>query len=271
VYESTRVFLLDLAWKLWSRPRRAIKRARLVLTSNYETAERVKEIRKSDPVITFSDVGVHSVGDSNGASGKLRPHGPLRLLWSARLIPLKNFGLLLDALKGLPPDLNWVLRVAGEGQLRSFWQNKVHECGLTHSVMFLGRVEYSHMVNEYRMADIFVFPSLREATGTALIEAMSHGVPAIALEMHGARVVIDNSCGILVPTLNIRQMVDDFRDAILKLCLDPALRRRMGEAARERVANYFLWQGKGDMLSEIYREILGSNRDARHHETSIHN
>jgi glycosyltransferase involved in cell wall biosynthesis len=233
-----------------------MERARLVLTANYETAERVKGIRKSDPVITLSEVGVHSVGEKNAEGGKLRATDSLKLLWSGQLIPRKNFGLLMEALSRLPDEIRWHLRVAGEGNLLEYWKTKSVEHGLREHLTFLGQVAYSQMSEQYRWADVFAFPSLREATGTVILEAMSYGLPVIALKLHGARVVLDDSCGILVPVVSKEQMVKDFRDAIIKLYYDPELRRKLGEAGRKRVEESHLWEKKAQRMSEIYRQVL---------------
>jgi len=51
-------------------------------------------------------------------------------------------------------------------------------------------------------------------------------------------------------------MVYDFRDAIIKLCENPVLRYEMGENARKRAKEYFLWEKRGEMMDDIYHKVL---------------
>jgi len=53
-------------------------------------------------------------------------------------------------------------------------------------------------------------------------------------------------------------MLYDFRDAIIKLCENPELRYEMGENARKRVEEYFLWEKRGKMMNDIYKKILNT-------------
>jgi len=258
IYERARSWVLNLSWRLWWRPRQAMRRAKVVLVSNYETEGRVREIRSGEPVIVLSDVGIHCPSQENLDVKGRQPAPALKLLWSGLLIPRKNFGLLLEALSQLPSQVEWQVRVVGDGKLFRYWRKKSAEYGLEDRVTFLGRLRYSSMGEQYRWADVFVFPSLREATGTVILEAMSYGLPVIALNIHGARVVLDESCGILIPVESKNQMVRDFRDAIIKLYRDPELRGKLGEAGRRRAQELFVWEKKAQRMNEIYAQVLGA-------------
>jgi len=110
----------------------------------------------------------------------------------------------------------------------------------------------------YIDADIFVFPSIREATGTVIFEAMSFGLPIIALNINGASVIIDESCGILVNTNSEKQMISDFTTALVSLCNNPSLRHSMGEKAREKVVNNFTWEFRGEVMQSYYEKIINN-------------
>lgn len=257
IYEYARSLLFSLAFGMWQRPRRAIKKAKVVLAANLETETKIKEIRKNNYVIQFSEIGVNSVIEKNKAASSATPS--IGLLWSGLLIPIKNFGLLLEALSGLPANIRWSLRVAGEGKLLNYWKDNVEQYGLARHISFLGRIDYSKMKEQYQWADAFVFPSLREATGTVVMEAMSYGLPVVAFDIHGASIVLDNSCGILIPIITKEQMVKDFSDAIVKLYNNLELRKKMGEAGRRKVEENYLWEKRGKKMNEIYREIACTN------------
>jgi glycosyltransferase involved in cell wall biosynthesis len=72
---------------------------------------------------------------------------------------------------------NSVLLLIGDGYLHSTLEKKVSDLGLTGSVMFLGtRVDVEDLLHA---SDAFVFPSLYEGLGIAIIEAQSSGLPCI--------------------------------------------------------------------------------------------
>lgn len=128
---------------------------------------------------------------------------------------------------------------------------------MQNRVSFVDRVKYAEMDTWYEWADIFLFPSLREATGTSILEAMSYGLPVIAMDLHGARLVLDASCGTLIPVVSREQMVRDCLAAIIRLRNDPQLRSRIGEAAKSRISEHYLWERKGERMNQLYRELLG--------------
>jgi glycosyltransferase involved in cell wall biosynthesis len=75
------------------------------------------------------------------------------------------------------------------------------------------------------MADLYVFPSRHESYGLTLMEALAAGLPAVCLDTTGARSVMREEFGVLVPPSGLRV-------AIAKLLADGESLKRMGTAAR---------------------------------------
>lgn len=85
-------------------------------------------------------------------------------------------------------------------------------------------------------ADVFVLPSYREGFGNVVIEAAACGVPAVASRIYGLiDAVEENVTGLLYTPGDIA----DLRNCLQRLCVDSALRLKMGTAARVRVKKYF--------------------------------
>jgi glycosyltransferase involved in cell wall biosynthesis len=81
-----------------------------------------------------------------------------------------------------------------------------------------------------------VLPSYREGAPRALLEAASMGKPIVATDVPGCREVVDDGInGYLVPPKNAKKLAH----AMLKLADDPAGRRQMGMAAREKAVKHF--------------------------------
>ncbi len=86
----------------------------------------------------------------------------------------------------------------------------------------------------WRAADLLVCPSLHEPLGNVVIEAWSAGLPVVATASDGpAGLIEDGESGILVPLPGARGGGPQaLADAIERVCADPALRARLGEAGR---------------------------------------
>lgn len=94
----------------------------------------------------------------------------------------KNHQIVIKALAQLK-DKSLYYVICGQGQLHHELRNLAQQSGLGERVILTG---YRADVDKfYQMADIFVFPSLREGLGLAAIEAMASGLPLITSDIHG--------------------------------------------------------------------------------------
>ena len=88
----------------------------------------------------------------------------------------------------------------------------------------------------YQRAALLVMPSFYESFGIACLEAMAFGLPVVATRVGGLPEVIeDGVTGLLVPPGD----ADALAQAMIRLLSDADLRRRMGQAGRERVLKEF--------------------------------
>ncbi len=115
-----------------------------------------------------------------------------------RLAPQKGQKYLLAAFALLPQKNNCELWIAGEGRERKELEDQVKSLGIEEQVKFLGvRHDITNLLSQ---ADLFVFPSLWEGLGIAVLEAAIARVPIIASNIDGLVDIIKNSeNGILVP------------------------------------------------------------------------
>ena len=105
--------------------------------------------------------------------------------------------------------------------------------------------------------DIYVMPSDKEAFGISLLEARGSGLPVITTAAGGPQEVVeDGRSGILIPPRD----PDRLSEAILRLYRDEGLRRRLGEAARERVMKRYSEEAMVEGILEVYRSVIGRRR-----------
>jgi L-malate glycosyltransferase len=132
-------------------------------------------------------------------------------------------------------------------QLRSL----VVRWGLGARVVFAGFQEDIHRV--FRSIDVLVHATDAEPFGRVLVEAMVHRVPVVAVRAGGiVEIVQDRETGFLVSSGDTTGMAA----RTLDLLRDEALRRRMGEAARDRAWACFRTEEAARHLVEIYRAVL---------------
>lgn len=98
-----------------------------------------------------------------------------------RFVPVKNHSFILDVFKKVHdfnPDT--ILMLIGDGELRSFIENKTRILKIDNSVILTGNVQNVH---DYLQAmDIYIFPSLYEGLGMSLIEAQCSGLKCYAAD-----------------------------------------------------------------------------------------
>ncbi|MFH1612938.1 MAG: glycosyltransferase family 4 protein [bacterium] len=153
----------------------------------------------------------------------------------ARLVPQKGHIFLLKAFKlVLEKNPDTFLFIIGDGYLKNDLEKLASILKIDSKIVFTG---YKENVDEFISSfDIFIHPSLWEGFGLIFLEVMNFGKPIIATKVAAIpEIVIDNETGILVPPENFT----DLYSAIIKLINDENLRKKMGEAGKQRLEKYF--------------------------------
>jgi glycosyltransferase involved in cell wall biosynthesis len=152
------------------------------------------------------------------------------------------------------------LDVAGAGEDMTACQEQARRLGVASRVNFLGRLPRAQIDALYRNADVFLFPSFREATGNVMFEAMSYGLPVITAACGGPGHIVTDACGFRIEPETPQSYAEGIAAAIRRLAGDPGLRRSMSLAARERIGELGLWDNKIARLMSLYDEILAEER-----------
>lgn len=134
-------------------------------------------------------------------------------------------------------EINWQLVIVGDGDLKDSYQKKANELGVAERVFLVGRASGDELPDYYRLADIFVLPSINrcEAFGLVLLEAMASGLLCLASNLPGVRKVIDESCGLLVNPGE----AGDLAKKIISLLSNKDLSLSMSKASRVRAVAKF--------------------------------
>jgi glycosyltransferase involved in cell wall biosynthesis len=177
-------------------------------------------------------------------------------------VELKGVDLLLEALAGCG-EVDVRLQIVGDGPSGDDLSAQARRLGIADRVDFLGWRQHDEMAALMREADVFVFPSLREAGGTVVLEGMACGLPVIVADWGGPAEMVDETVGIKVPVDDRDQLVAALRDAIVTLASDTELRVRLGRAGRDRIATTYDWSVLIDRLVQAYDSVLDSGTTGR--------
>ena len=190
------------------------------------------------------------------------PEAAPLVLGVSRLVPRKGFDVLIDAVARLDrSSLEPVhLALAGSGRDSGRLAKRAARAGLGERFHLLGRVPDDDLPSLYATADVFAMCCRErwggleaEGFGIVFLEAAASGVPAVAGRSGGAwEAVDDGSTGFVVDPLDAGAVAT----ALERLLADPALRRRMGDAARARAEQAFSYDTLADRLVPLARGDL---------------
>ena len=147
-------------------------------------------------------------------------------------------------------DISFLL--AGKGRDLDTLKKKAEKLGLQDKFIFLGQVGREQLVRLYQKSTIFAFPSYHEGIPTAVLEAMSCGLPIIATNVRGNRDLISHGKnGILVPPWSPKEMAE----TILMLLGDDKMKKELGTNARKTIEEKFTWDIVSTKILHCYESL----------------
>ncbi len=164
----------------------------------------------------------------------------------AALAELRDEGVAFRlTLSGIGPDLDEARR-------------RLEVTGLARLTTFRGYVDYDHAPETYRGADIFVSPTYAEGFSNTILEAMACGVPAISCRAVGVVDCLrDGENGLLTDPGDVPALVAGLR----RLISEPALRRRLADAALDECRRAYSWPVVAGQIMDVYGQLAGTAPD----------
>ncbi|TPV93365.1 MAG: glycosyltransferase family 4 protein [Myxococcales bacterium FL481] len=144
------------------------------------------------------------------------------------------------------------LTLFGQGQV-DVVQETIAQRGLASRVSVGGWVAGAELARVLRGAGLVVVPSHHESFGNAVVEAMASGAPLVASAVGSVPELVEHArTGWLVPP----QDPDALAEAVRRLMAEPALRRRLGAAARAHAASRFGWDRTAHQFEQLYDRLV---------------
>jgi glycosyltransferase involved in cell wall biosynthesis len=207
--------------------------------------------------------------DESGRPGTVRyqPHelwpfeqAETIFLFVGRFTAVKRLPLLLAAHQRAQQRLRAPVPLVLVGGHPSEWEGKhpqalVRELG-DEQAFLAGWHDHEQLPQAMNAADLLVLPSVAEAFGLVLVEAMACGLPVIAANAHGPSEIVKPDTGWLVPPDDQTALAD----ALVAAANDPGERRRRGSRASAHVRRHYSWQRIAHRVAQTYAQAVADTQ-----------
>lgn len=177
---------------------------------------------------------------------------PGLVVWIGRFLPIKAAGLALSAFRHLVErEPRARLEFIGDGPTRAQVQAKAADLEAAGLVRFSGRLDWAKAQQRLSRAAVHLFTSVRDSSSAQALEAAALGVPTVALNLSGMRMLWEAPAARLVEPLPADSLPNRLADALQEsLTCDV----RAGAATRQ-FASQFTFSRRARQLLELYSEV----------------
>ena len=172
----------------------------------------------------------------------------------ANLRPVKDHRTFLKAMhlvRKRVPEAAFL--IAGEGELLGALQGLSTELGIADRTFFLGQCRTTEDV--LALSEVCVLSSVSEGFSNSILEYMAGGRPVVVTDVGGAREVVNEETGYLVPAGDYETMAKH----VISLLHNPDRARSMGEKARDLVADRFSTARQLEQVESLYQKLLDAS------------
>lgn len=171
----------------------------------------------------------------------------------ATLRSWKGHRFLIDAVRALDVP-NLMLVIVGDGPQQPALEQQARDSGLGDRIRLVGRRD--DVPRWLQAFDLFALPSYaNEGVPQALVQAMLCGLPCVTTSAGAIpEIAIDGRTAIVIP----QQDVGALADAITRLVQDPALRARLGAAARAHCRDGFTRDAMLDRMEALFERVAAA-------------
>lgn len=165
---------------------------------------------------------------------------PPRLLYVGRVSKDKNLDFLLAVYRQLLERYpNVPLTIVGDGP---YLADLTRQCQDLAHLSFIGRVAYQQLPDVYNAHDLFLFPSISDTFGMAVLEAQACGLPALVSASGGPKeIVVNGQTGHVLSVATPQIWVETLAEMIRDLKEGGEGYAQLSKAARLRVENHYSW------------------------------
>ena len=259
--ERIRAFVIH-HWDLLPWARLSFHRADLIACSNSEANAILSECYPQK-TRTMTEIGAEL---ERVNTGSLPAHSgtDLKLVWIGMVEPWKAWSIAIEAVKRANDELGdrgtVHLTMLGQGNEEPQAHSLATALGIENQVTFLQRIPLDDLHRLIESAHVFVFSSVKDTSGTVVLEGMGHGKALICINHQGVGDMTTEETAIRVEPGSLEKTIEGFGSAMVKMALDPEMRERMCLASRDRVLSHYVWGVKAKKFYGFYEEVVARAR-----------
>lgn len=249
-------YLFNLYYKIKNFNDRKVKKYDYILFANKETKNYCYKNKEKSEI--YSEVGITKNEISIDKKDYQIEKTKMVFIVPGRLVYRKGHLLLLDAIKRINKNLEYEVKIIGDGKYYQKLSDIIKENDiLLEKVKLCGKMEYKDVCQEYEKAYALIMPSLRETTGTVLVEAISKNIPIIAYNGFGATTILSDENSYLYSGKTKDQIVENLSKKITE-CIENKKLYKEKRRNLHNIINYYLFETKINHYETIYSKVLNN-------------
>ena len=226
--------------------RKTMKTAKIILTATEETRQRIPQKYQKKTHI-MPAIGIEQMPEPIQKCKTEK----IKIIMAGRLIYWKAFDIGIKAFLQIAeqyPEIE--LHILGEGNQKKKLQKFAGKY-LDNRVFFEKAVQHDEIYQFYSQFDLFVNTTLRDSGCMTMMEAMSVGVPCIAIATGGPGVLLDEFKESTVIGDNYEECVDKISKCIEELIADEQKRQQQSTLQRKSIQEKFVLKKKCEMILQL--------------------
>jgi len=227
--------------------RRTYSEATEIVATTPETLEAIPAAYREKGRVQLA-IGIDSESLMAAAATAKRATAPdraaLEMLFVGRILPWKGLHLAFRAIASLGDKAREVrFTIIGSGSDEPRLKKLARHLEVEDRIRWKSSIPRQELIGMYPDFDLFLFPSLHDSGGLAVLEAMSFGLPVVCLDLGGPGVSVNNTAGCVITTKGRSE--DEVAEAIAgsleRILCDAAMLASLSDGARRR-ARALTWE-----------------------------
>jgi glycosyltransferase involved in cell wall biosynthesis len=236
----------------------ALKRTETILCKTEETRSALPRSYRAHSKL-FLEIGTDTKLTPTAAAHEptaTAMPGALRVLYVGRLVHLKGLHFALPAFARLLTEFpKSRFTIVGNGPQEDELRRLATRLQIDSHVDWVPWLPHSEVMAEYRKHDVFLFASLHDSSGNAVLEAMTHGLPVVCLKLGGPAAIVDSFSGIRIDTQEPKLAIQHLGSALALLAGNRTFCTYLSQGARARANNYFSWRSQIERMTTLYYSL----------------
>jgi glycosyltransferase involved in cell wall biosynthesis len=179
------------------------------------------------------------------------PEKPI-VMYTGRLSGEKQIDVLIKAIPYIISKVDAHFLICGEGRQKKYLKNLARKLNVEKNITFIGFLDEHEHALRYKLADVFVMPSLAELQSIVTLEALASGLPVVAADQYAlSELVHDGKNGYLFKPGSYIELAEK----VVKILTNKELKEKMGKESIN-IAKLHDLKNVISQFEKVYEEII---------------